>query len=190
MNWKNLSESFCDIALALSVVGDRWTLLIIRELSLGFRRFEEIQAQTGMSSLLLASRLKRLESDGVIERRLYSERPKRYEYYATPKGNDLDPVLLALRAWSLKWEKCGPKKGPAVKLIYKKTGEEIDQSWTIPKGKPFSFADTQGTMSREWKAEREARQIAFHQARKQKTNTGSKKKASHESRGSHGGVKS
>jgi DNA-binding HxlR family transcriptional regulator len=167
MNWKNVSESLCDIALALSVVGDRWTLLIIRELSLGVRRFEEIQAQTGMSSLLLAERLKRLEAEGVIERRLYSERPKRYEYYSTPKGKDLDPVLLALRGWSLKWEKCGSrKKRPAVKLIYKETGEVIDETWSVPRGKTFRFADTQGTVSKEWKAEREANRQAFKAGKK------------------------
>jgi DNA-binding HxlR family transcriptional regulator len=167
MDWKNVSESLCDIALALSVVGDRWTLLIIRELSLGVRRFEEIQAQTGMSSLILAARLKRLEAEGVIERRLYAERPKRYEYHATPKGKDLDPVLLALRAWSLKWKKCGSrKKRPAVKLIYKETGEVIDETWSVPRGKPFRFADTDSTMSKEWQAEREAKRVTFQAGKK------------------------
>jgi len=167
MKGKNVSESFCDIALALSVVGDRWTLLVIREISLGVRRFEGIQAQTGMSSLLLAERLKRLEAEGVIERRLYSERPKRYEYYTTAKGKDLDPVLLALRAWSLKYVNCGSrKKRPAVKLIHKETGDVIDEKWSFPGGKPFHFADAQGTMSKEWKAEREARLEAFKESKK------------------------
>jgi DNA-binding HxlR family transcriptional regulator len=167
MSWKNVSESLCDVALALAVVGDRWTLLIMREISLGSRRFEEIQAQTGMSSLLLANRLKRLESDGVIERRLYSEHPKRYEYHSTQKGKDLDPVLLALRAWSLKYERCGSKKKrPAVHLIYKETGEVIDETWSVPNGKPFHFSDAQGTMSKEWRAEREANKLAFQAGKK------------------------
>ena len=96
MSWDEVCESVCPIARSLSVVGDRWTLLILRELSMGSRRFEEIQAQTGMSSFLLSTRLKRLEKDGVIERRLYNERPPRYEYHATAKGKDLDEVLLFL----------------------------------------------------------------------------------------------
>lgn len=75
MSWDEVCESVCSIARSLSVVGDRWTLPILHELAVGSQRFDEIQAHTGMSSFLLSTRLKRLEKDGVIERRLYSERP-------------------------------------------------------------------------------------------------------------------
>src|SRR5947209_15441482 len=110
MSWDDVAESLCPIARACSVVGDRWTLLILRELALGTRRFDDLQAQTGMSSHLLSTRLKRLEQDGVIERALYSERPPRYEYERTAKGKELDQVLLLLRAWGLKHGGYGPKQ--------------------------------------------------------------------------------
>lgn len=91
------------VAYALSVVGDRWTLLLLCELRLGVQHFEEIRTHTGMSSHLLRNRLRRMEADGVIERRQYHERPPRYAYVATAKGRDLDVVLLALHRWSCKW---------------------------------------------------------------------------------------
>lgn len=102
MSWDCVSDTVCPIARALSVVGDRWTLLILRELIMGVRRFDELQAQTGMSSHLLSTRLKRMEQDGIVERRLYSKKPPRYEYLQTAKGKDLDPVILMLRSWGMK----------------------------------------------------------------------------------------
>lgn len=81
------------------MVGDRWTLLILRELFIGVPRFEDIQAQTGMSSHLLSARLRRLETDRILTRRPYSKRPVRYEYRLTDKGLDLYPVILGLKAW-------------------------------------------------------------------------------------------
>src|ERR1700710_473409 len=113
MGWDEISESVCEIAQALSVVGDRWTLLIMREVGMGVRKFEEIQAQTGMSSHLLSTRLKRMEEEGLLELKLYSERPPRYEYHATQKGKELDSVLLALRGWTRGWGAYDPGAGPA-----------------------------------------------------------------------------
>jgi DNA-binding HxlR family transcriptional regulator len=97
MAWAEIGNSICPIARALAVVGDRWTVLILRELFLGAKRFEEFQVQTGMSSHLLSTRLKRLERDGVIARRPYSQRPARHEYRFTDKGLDLYPLLLSLK---------------------------------------------------------------------------------------------
>src|SRR5271155_504435 len=85
-------DSVCEIARALSVVGDRWTLLIMREVGFGMRKFEEIQAYTGISSHLLTTRLKRMEKQGLLQRRRYKTHPARYEYVATPKGKELDAV--------------------------------------------------------------------------------------------------
>ena len=99
MSWDATSESVCDIARGLSVFGDRWTLLIMREISMGVRRFEDIQAQTGMSSNLLAMRLKRLEEAGIVERRFYEQHPPRAEYVLTDIGEELRPVLKALFEW-------------------------------------------------------------------------------------------
>lgn len=168
MSWDETSESVCDIARGLSVFGDRWTLLIMREISMGVRRFEDIQAQTGMSSNLLAMRLKRLEEDEVIERRQYSAHANRFEYFATPKGKELDGVLLAIRAWSLRWGAPDPAH-PAVDLVYKKTGETIDALWQAPRSnRLFSFADTEGTISPAFLEERQAKVEAF-KAKREKT---------------------
>jgi DNA-binding HxlR family transcriptional regulator len=172
--WDSVSDSFCNIARSLSVVGDRWTLLIMREISLRNRRFEEIQAQTGMSSHLLATRLKRLEADKIIERRVYSARPLRHEYFATPKGKDLDAVILALRNWDLRWGGSDGKGAAAVDLTDKRTGKVVDGTWQNPDGETFSFSNTNGVMSEAWKAEREANAAAFYAA-KQRGGTKRKK---------------
>jgi len=166
MSWGSVSESFCNIARSLSVVGDRWTLLIMREISLGVRRFEEIQAQTGMSSHLLATRLKRLEEDKIVERRVYNAKPLRHEYFATPKGKDLDAVILALRNWDLRWGGSDGKGAASVDLFDKKTGKPIDGLWNNPNGETFSFSNTTSVMSAEWKAEREANVASFYAAKK------------------------
>jgi DNA-binding HxlR family transcriptional regulator len=168
MGWDRVSESFCNIARSLAVVGDRWTLLIMREISLRNRRFEEIQAQTGMSSHLLATRLKRLEEDKIVERRVYSARPLRHEYYSTPKGKDLDAVILALRNWDLRWGGSDGKGAAAVNLTDKQTGQVVGGNWNQPGGEPFSFSNTTAVMSEAWKAEREANAAAFHAAKRTK----------------------
>ena len=89
----------CPIADALEVVGERWTLLVLRELGFGVHRFKDIQVNTGAPRETLALRLRKLEEAGVIERRQYSDRPPRYEYLPTAAGRDLFPVLAALRVW-------------------------------------------------------------------------------------------
>jgi DNA-binding HxlR family transcriptional regulator len=89
----------CSIADALEVPGDRWSLLIARECSYGVHRFSYIQRNTGAASDILASRLKRLEAAGILRRELYSSRPARHEYFLTPAGQELFPILLALREW-------------------------------------------------------------------------------------------
>lgn len=89
----------CSIADALDVVGERWSLLVLRELGFGVHRFNDIQINTGAPRETLALRLRKLEEAGIIERRRYSDRPPRDEYLLTAIGKDLDPVLLALRQW-------------------------------------------------------------------------------------------
>ena len=89
----------CSIAGALDVVGEKWSLLVVRELFLGCRRFSEIAANTGAPRDILTARLRRLEEVGVITRRAYSERPPRYEYVLTDAGKDLRPVIWALKHW-------------------------------------------------------------------------------------------
>lgn len=89
----------CSIANALSVVGERWSLLIIREAMFGERRFDRFAANTGASRDILAARLKSLVAAGVLRREQYSDRPPRHEYLLTESGRALRPVLMALMEW-------------------------------------------------------------------------------------------
>jgi DNA-binding HxlR family transcriptional regulator len=93
----------CSVARALEVVGERWTLLIVRDAFLGRRRFDEFQASLGISRNVLSERLARLVDEGILERALYQERPERYEYRLTPKGRDLHLALTGLRQWGDKY---------------------------------------------------------------------------------------
>jgi DNA-binding HxlR family transcriptional regulator len=162
MSWDEVSDSVCPIARSLAIVGDRWTMLILREFSMGVHRFDELQAHTGMSSHLLTSRLKRMEQDRIVERRLYNERPARYEYHLTQKGKELDPVLMMLRTWGRKWEGDCPHGEPAVRLVHKESGIELDDLWQIPGGgRGFTFDDVEPTVGQAFETERTRRREAF-----------------------------
>jgi DNA-binding HxlR family transcriptional regulator len=93
----------CSIARALEVVGERWTLLIIRDVFLGLRKFDEIHESLGIARNVLTDRLNRLVEEGILERVRYSERPERYEYRLTRKGRELDIALAGLRQWGDKY---------------------------------------------------------------------------------------
>ena len=93
----------CSLAGALDVLGERWSLLALREIGYGVHRFARIAGYTGASRDILADRLRKLEAAGVIERRLYSEHPPRHEYHFTEAGRELFPVMLALSQWGDKW---------------------------------------------------------------------------------------
>jgi DNA-binding HxlR family transcriptional regulator len=96
-------ESFaaqnCSIARTLSVLGERWTLIVLTELFLGRTRFDEIQEERGIASNILSQRLATLVDEGIAERRRYSEHPERFEYHLTDKGRELLPLQLALLDW-------------------------------------------------------------------------------------------
>ncbi|AMW21008.1 winged helix-turn-helix transcriptional regulator [Mycobacteroides chelonae] len=98
----------CSIANALDVIGERWTLLALREIMLGNRRFDEIVRNTGASRDILATRLRKLVDAGVLEKRQYEQRPPRYEYLLTESGRALRPVLFALMDWGDKFVTQGP----------------------------------------------------------------------------------
>ena len=93
----------CSIARALEVVGERWTLLIIRDAVLGLRRFDQFQESLGIARNVLTDRLNRLVEEGILDRVRYSERPERYEYRLTTKGRDLAVTLAGLRQWGDKY---------------------------------------------------------------------------------------
>jgi DNA-binding HxlR family transcriptional regulator len=89
----------CSIADALAVVGERWSLLVLREATLGVRRFDQFARNTGASRDILAARLKTLVAAGVLRREQYSDHPPRHEYVLTESGRALRPVLMALMEW-------------------------------------------------------------------------------------------
>lgn len=92
-----------ELGYALAVMGDRWTLVIMNALRQGLHHFDEIQAATGISSHLLRNRLRRMEAQGIIERRLYHARPPRYAYQGTLQGKELDHIVLSLCLWAARW---------------------------------------------------------------------------------------
>jgi len=166
MSWNDACDSVCPVDRVLSIVGDRWTLLILRELMLGVHRFDGVQAQTGMSPHLLTERLRALESHGLLERRLYEARPKRYEYHATAKGLELDPLLMMLRSLGRKWQG-DPRKGePAVQLRMKKSGKVINSlsQWPGP-AEDFRFGQLDGAIGPTFQAERDAKTQSFRKAK-------------------------
>ena len=111
----------CSVAGTLDVVGERWTLLVLREAFMGVRRFEQMQGHLGIARNILAARLQTLVGHGILERRRYSERPARYEYRLTQKGLDLYPALVSLMQWGDRH--LAGKSGPPVVLRHRACGE-------------------------------------------------------------------
>ncbi|MCB1006851.1 MAG: helix-turn-helix transcriptional regulator [Acidimicrobiales bacterium] len=121
MRWSEIGEQACPVAKSLSVLGDRWTMLVLREAFWRVRRFEDFQARTGAPRPVLAERLKMLVDQGVLERRQYSERPARFEYRLTEKGVDLYPVVISLLEWGERWM-TDPDEPPVVELRHRACG--------------------------------------------------------------------
>jgi DNA-binding HxlR family transcriptional regulator len=114
----------CSAASALEVVGERWTMLIFRDILAGHRRFDDLQRSLGIARNVLASRLDRLVEEGILEPRPYSERPPRFEYFLTEKGLDLWPVFIALLAWGDR-HLAGPE-GPTTAIEHKDCGGRMN----------------------------------------------------------------
>jgi DNA-binding HxlR family transcriptional regulator len=94
---------FCGVAVAAELLGDGWTLLLVRDLAGGPRRFTQLQTSTGISPRVLTDRLQALVAAGVMTRRMYPEIPPRVEYELTEKGRDVLPIIDALRAYGERW---------------------------------------------------------------------------------------
>lgn len=116
----------CSIAGTLEIIGDRWTILILRDAFRGVRRFDEIQQDLGIARNVLADRLSKLVDHGVLEKRPYQDRPVRYEYRLTPKGVDLSPALVALMRWGDKH--LAGDDIPTV-LVHDSCGTPLDQTF-------------------------------------------------------------
>ena len=113
----------CSIARTLDVIGEWWTPLILRDVAYGVRRFGEIQEDLGISANVLADRLEALVGEGILETRVYRERPRRSEYVLSEKGSELIPALLALMQWGDRWKWPGGE-GP-VRVVHEQCGSEV-----------------------------------------------------------------
>lgn len=124
MKPKSFSGMRCSIAGALELIGDRWALLLIRDLSLGLSRYDDLRASASIPAATLASRLKHLAASGIVERVRYQERPPRDEYRLTRMGRDLWKVSIALREWGDRWDASG-YGAPAVETVDRETGRPL-----------------------------------------------------------------
>jgi DNA-binding HxlR family transcriptional regulator len=129
---KSFAGMRCSIAGALESIGDRWALLLIRDLSLGLRRYDDLRDSIGIPNATLAERLKHLVAQGIVERTQYQERPSRHEYRLTPKGRDLWKVNVALREWGDNWNATG-FDAPTVEAVDRMTGRKLVLALVDPK---------------------------------------------------------
>lgn len=123
MKWNDLGTDPCPVARGLSVIGDRWTMLVVRECFFGIRRFDQMQERLGITRHVLADRLRTLEAAGVLRREVYQERPVRYEYRLTERGKALHPVLVSLIAWAN--DAVPPPEQSSVTLVSRSTGTPV-----------------------------------------------------------------
>lgn len=122
---KNYDDQVCSIARALEVVGERWSLLIVRDaLFAGVTRFGDFQHNLKVAPNILTARLDGFVAAGIMERRRYSDRPAQYEYALTAKGRDLGPVLMALTTWGDRW---ASPDGPPILFRHAGCGAPLDQ---------------------------------------------------------------
>jgi DNA-binding HxlR family transcriptional regulator len=111
MKWSELGEERCSVARSVAVIGERWTMMILRDCFLGVRRFEDFERRLGISRSIVAERLRALVDEGVLRREAYQSRPARHEYRLTDKGLALYPVLLAIVDWGDRYY-AGPQGPP------------------------------------------------------------------------------
>lgn len=123
MRRKSLAGVDCSVAQALEVVGDPWTLLVVRDALFGVRRFDDFHRRLGIARNTLADRLASLVDHGVLDRVPYQDSPLRHEYRLTDKGRDLSEVVIALLRWGDRWRTAGD---PPVVLVDPETGERVE----------------------------------------------------------------
>lgn len=121
MRWEDTNEQTCSIARSVSVFGDRWTLLIVRQIFMRMRKFSEIQASLDINKHRLSDRLNRLIENGVLTKKPYGESGKRFEYRLTEKGLDLYPIMLLIAQWGDKW--MVDDDGPPINYVHKNCGQ-------------------------------------------------------------------
>jgi DNA-binding HxlR family transcriptional regulator len=114
----------CSVARALDIVGEWWTLLILRDVFYGIRRFDVLRRHLGISRKVLTNRLNTLVDNHILERTRYQQKPDRYEYQLTEQGRELYPVIVALMVWGDKWLAADGE--PPVVLVDRETGEPLE----------------------------------------------------------------
>jgi DNA-binding HxlR family transcriptional regulator len=127
---RTYEDQNCSIARSLELIGERWTILIVRDAFLGIRRFDDFQESLGLSRGVLADRLNRLVDAGILERRMYQERPERYEYRLTDKGRDLWPMTIALLKWG---DRYYAEHGSPRLVLHRGCGGEVTEHLTCSK---------------------------------------------------------
>ena len=163
MRIAELDEQVCPVARTIAQVGDSWTLMVVRELFLGNRRFEEIRVHTGMSPQLLTRRLRELDAAGIVARRRYQDRPIRFEFVLTEKGLDLWPVVIALRGWGQRWA-TSARESTLITLTHRSCGHVIDPVLTCPGcGEHLNARSTIAKMSNRMQQDRAKRRAQNQQ---------------------------
>lgn len=123
MKNKSLGDMVCPIARSLEHVGEWWNILILRDAMRGITKFDDFQTNLGIAASTLTRRLNGMVDSGLLERRLYCEKPPRYEYLITTKGLDFRPVLLTMMQWGNQYY---AEDGPQVMLIDTETGKPVE----------------------------------------------------------------
>src|SRR2546423_14291011 len=140
MRQTSFADFHCSLARSLDVVGDWWTPLIIRDVTMGLNRFDELVEDLGISRNLLTTRLADLEADGILQRRQYHERPARFEYKLTKAGAELVPILIALNSWGDRW--VTPPGGAPVRFEHLACGHVFTAKVTCSVcGEPVSHSE-------------------------------------------------
>lgn len=160
-------ETLCPVSLSTALIGDRWSLLLVRELVIGPARFQDLQAQTGAASQLLSARLKRLQATGIVEKQTYQTRPPRHKYYLSEKGAALIPVLQAFQTWGQAWNVPGAV-GTGMLIVHRSCGTEVG-----PDGiccscrRRLAWSELAGKPTLAYQLERMARSDAYRHKRGQ-----------------------
>ncbi|WP_300015097.1 helix-turn-helix domain-containing protein [Pseudonocardia sp.] len=136
MRHDDLGDVYCSVARTWSVIGERWTMMILRECFRGERRYDRFRSKLGLGANVLNDRLRVLTDEGVLERVPYQTGPVRHEYLLTPKGADLYPVLVALMNWGDRYE----NDVPPVELIHRDCGHPAHARMTCTRcGEPIAW---------------------------------------------------
>ena len=127
MERKSFSDMHCSVAQCLEVVGEWWSMLILRDVFMGVSRFDQFQERLGISRNILTQRLNHLVEEGVLRKVPYSDSPRRFEYRLTDKGRDLWPVLTTMRQWG---DKYAAPEGPPLEIVHKSCGHVAEAALT------------------------------------------------------------